>query len=123
MKRPGAASPISAPITGAEAASELWNAQPSMGPSWTSRTSRYRAAITSGISGHQPAIPPVRARETRSRVAAATFTPPEASRVAGLGSRAMSSTQYYTAVTLDGFIADPDDSLEWLFKRDQVDGG
>src|SRR4051794_8628483 len=40
-----------------------------------------------------------------------------------LGSRVMSSTQYYTAVTLDGFIADLDDSLEWLFKRDQVDGG
>jgi dihydrofolate reductase len=24
-------------------------------------------------------------------------------------------TQYYTAVSLDGFIATPDDSLEWLF--------
>ena len=32
---------------------------------------------------------------------------------------AMSLTQYYTATTLDGFIADPDDSLEWLFTRDQ----
>jgi len=31
----------------------------------------------------------------------------------------MSLTQYYTATTLDGFIADPDDSLEWLFTRDQ----
>jgi dihydrofolate reductase len=31
----------------------------------------------------------------------------------------MSLTQYYTATTLDGFIADPDDSLEWLFRRDQ----
>ncbi len=28
----------------------------------------------------------------------------------------MSRTQYYTAATLDGFIADPDNSLEWLFK-------
>jgi len=24
-------------------------------------------------------------------------------------------TQYYTATTIDGFIADPDNSLEWLF--------
>jgi dihydrofolate reductase len=31
----------------------------------------------------------------------------------------MSLTQYYTATTLDGFIADPNDSLEWLFMRDQ----
>jgi dihydrofolate reductase len=31
----------------------------------------------------------------------------------------MSLTQYYTATTLDGFIADPDDSLEWLFTREQ----
>lgn len=31
----------------------------------------------------------------------------------------MSLTQYYTATTLDGFIADPDDSLDWLFTRDQ----
>ena len=35
----------------------------------------------------------------------------------------MSLTQYYTATTLDGFIADPDNSLEWLFTRDQDHGG
>ena len=35
----------------------------------------------------------------------------------------MSLTQYYTATTLDGFIADPDDSLEWLFTRDQDKDG
>ena len=29
----------------------------------------------------------------------------------------MSRTQYYTATTLDGFIATPDDSLDWLFTR------
>jgi dihydrofolate reductase len=28
-------------------------------------------------------------------------------------------TQYYTATTLDGFIADTDNSLEWLFTRAQ----
>jgi dihydrofolate reductase len=31
----------------------------------------------------------------------------------------VSLTQYYTATSLDGFIADPDQSLEWLFTRDQ----
>ena len=35
----------------------------------------------------------------------------------------MSLTQYYTATTLDGFIADPDNSLEWLFSRDQDKNG
>jgi dihydrofolate reductase len=29
----------------------------------------------------------------------------------------VSLTQYYTATTLDGFIADPSNSLEWLFTR------
>jgi dihydrofolate reductase len=32
-------------------------------------------------------------------------------------------TQYYTATTLDGFIADPDNSLEWLFTRQQEQYG
>lgn len=31
----------------------------------------------------------------------------------------MSLTQYYTATSLDGFIADADHSLEWLFTRQQ----
>jgi dihydrofolate reductase len=35
----------------------------------------------------------------------------------------VSLTQYYTATTLDGFIADPDNSLEWLFTREQEKSG
>ena len=35
----------------------------------------------------------------------------------------MSLTQYYTATSLDGFIADPDHSLEWLFTRKQEKDG
>ncbi len=35
----------------------------------------------------------------------------------------MALTQYYTAMTLDGFIADPDNSLDWLFKREQAHDG
>ena len=34
----------------------------------------------------------------------------------------MPKTQYYTATTVDGFIADPNDSLEWLFEVPR-DGG
>ena len=33
------------------------------------------------------------------------------------------TTVYYTATTLDGFLADPDDSLDWLFRQKQDDGG
>lgn len=33
------------------------------------------------------------------------------------------STIYYSATTLDGFLADPDDSLDWLFRQNQEDGG
>jgi dihydrofolate reductase len=32
-------------------------------------------------------------------------------------------TQYYTATTLDGFIADENHSLEWLFTREQDPSG
>jgi dihydrofolate reductase len=35
----------------------------------------------------------------------------------------MSMTQYYTATSLDGFIADPDNSLEWLFTRKREPDG
>ena len=35
----------------------------------------------------------------------------------------MSITTYYTATSLDGFIADEHDSLEWLFRQDQDESG
>ncbi|GAA3532011.1 dihydrofolate reductase family protein [Nocardioides daeguensis] len=33
------------------------------------------------------------------------------------------STVYYTATTLDGFLADPDDSLAWLLRQDLDESG
>ncbi len=35
----------------------------------------------------------------------------------------MTKLSYYTATTLDGFNADPDDSLEWLFRQKQDESG
>jgi dihydrofolate reductase len=35
----------------------------------------------------------------------------------------MTLTQYYTATALDGFIADPDNSLDWLFTRKREPDG
>jgi dihydrofolate reductase len=35
----------------------------------------------------------------------------------------VSLTQYCTATSLDGFIAGPDNSLDWLFTRQREPGG
>jgi dihydrofolate reductase len=35
----------------------------------------------------------------------------------------VTKTQYYTATSLDGFIADADNSLDWLFEADRAETG
>jgi dihydrofolate reductase len=35
----------------------------------------------------------------------------------------MTTTTYYTATSLDGFIADEQNSLEWLFRQEQEENG
>jgi hypothetical protein len=35
----------------------------------------------------------------------------------------MTRYRYYTATTVDGFLADESDSLAWLFKQDTGGGG
>ena len=35
----------------------------------------------------------------------------------------MTKTQYYTATSLDGYIADEHNSLDWLFEVDRAEGG
>jgi len=35
----------------------------------------------------------------------------------------VTSTVFYTATTLDGYLADDNDSLHWLFKQEQDDNG
>jgi dihydrofolate reductase len=35
----------------------------------------------------------------------------------------VTSTVFYTATTLDGYLADDHDSLDWLFKQDQDENG
>jgi dihydrofolate reductase len=42
--------------------------------------------------------------------------------VSGRCDRLLMTTQYYTAPSIDGFIADADNSLDWLFQFGEVEG-
>jgi dihydrofolate reductase len=72
-----------------------------------------------------PAPPAVRGRSSSSSGGSASMpaagTPARnvAGDIPGRHDGLVTKTIYYTATSLDGFIADPDNSLDWLFQVDQ----